>query len=226
MLTCRQMMTSQGEVLDPFLLLNGKRYIPFSVVLGLPCPIWWLSLPFPTDLSCLSYPLGSFIYTGICSWTVFFWIIDIFMMTSAWILEAGFQQRLMEGYCTRGVDWCVCTLASLYAATWAVFLTWGQGVVTLGGDTLPSSPKGAECHSDESWGLRQYPEGPLLSKLAQVPHLGSDSSSMKVPTHVELSKENTSKRHHSFSKGMLSAHHGIIYRYISDWVPGLAELTI
>lgn len=137
MLTCCQlMMTSQGEVLDPFILLNGKRYIPFSVVLGLPHPSWWLSLPFPTDLSRLSYPLGSFIYTGICSWTVFFWIIDILMMTSTWILEAGFQQRLMEG------------------------------------------------------------------------------------------KENTSKRHHSFSKGMLNAHRGIKYRVISDWVPGLAELTI
>ena len=148
MLTCcRLMMTIQGEILDPFILSNGKRYIPFSVVLGLPHPIWWLSLPFPTDLSCFSYPLGSFIYTGICSWTVFFWIFDILIMTSAWILEVGFQQRLMESYYTLGVDWYVCTLASLYAATWAVFSTWNQGVVTLGGDTLPSSP----CRMPHWW---------------------------------------------------------------------------
>lgn len=144
---CQLMMTSQGEILDPFILSNGKRYIPFSVVLGLPHPVWWLSLPFPTDLSCFSYPLGSFIYTGICSWTVFFRIIDILMMTSAWILEVGFQQRLMEGYYTLGVDWYVCTLASLCAATRAVFFTWGQGVVTLGGDTLPSSP----CRMPHWW---------------------------------------------------------------------------
>lgn len=63
----------------------------------------------------------------------------------------------------------------------------------LGGDAPLSSSKGTEWHTDESLGLRQYLEGLLLSKLAQVhPLVDSVRSRMK---DAELSKEKTSKRY-------------------------------
>lgn len=75
---------------------------------------------------------------------------------------------------TLGVDRCVCTLANLCADTWAVCTSWANMWCALGGDALLSSSKGAECHTDESWRLGQYPEGLFSSELAQVHLLVSD----------------------------------------------------
>ena len=109
---------SEGEFFDPFVLLKGERWISFlSGAHWLSHPMWQLHLFFPADFS-LNL-LGSFI-----------WIIDILMVTAAWIFEIGYEWALFKDNYSLGMDQFVCTLANLDADTWAVFTAGGQDVVS------------------------------------------------------------------------------------------------
>lgn len=161
-------------------------------------PIWWLNLSYLTDFSCLSYPLESFIL-----------IIDYLMMSSAWLFEIDFEWSIFKGNCTLGVDRCFCTLTNFCADICIIFTAVAKMWWALGGDTLLSSPKGAEHHTDELLSLGQYLEG--VSELAQVHFWSLLALAWKTQCMLNWAKKQQAREHSSFYKYILSAHHGVEY---------------